>query len=126
MARPKRSGDWVPVTARVDAETARRLRVAAAKRGTTMGRIMDELVLAHLPPIEDPTPTRAKTPSRPATYTIERLKADMDRLGINQSALGRALGVTARAISEWFERGQVPAQRQQAIAKALAELRKKP
>lgn len=125
MARPKRDGDWVPVTARLDVEAAKRLRVAAATQGTTAGRILDELILSHLPSVT--SGGRPMKPARPSgsPLTIDRLRTEMDHLQINQTDLGRAVGVTPRAVSEWFERGKVPPGRQAAVAKALAAFRTK-
>ncbi|MBS0174483.1 MAG: helix-turn-helix transcriptional regulator [Nitrospira sp.] len=126
MARPKRDGDWVPLTARVDAESARRLRVAAATRGTTAGRILDELILGNLPAVAGGRPVaRESRPPRVAA-SIERLRTEMDRLGLSQSDLARGLGISPRAVSGWFQLGAVPAQRHQAIAAFLANQRKKP
>lgn len=123
MARPKRQGDWVPVTTRMDAGAAKRLRVAAAKRGITMGRLLDELVLAHLPPVDAAAPRKraAPEPTSTSTYSVETLRREMKRHGLNQSDLARSLGISPRAVSEWFERGSVPDQRQAAIRRVFME-----
>ena len=109
MARPRRESEWAPITARLSVDAARRLRVAAARRGTTSGKILDELILAGLPPADPLPPPRPTHP--PAAMTIETLHQGMGRLGLTQSDVARALAITPKAVSEWFERGKVPAQR---------------
>jgi len=119
MVRPKREGEWAPITARLSVDAARRLRVAAARRGTTQGRILDELILAALPPA-DPLPIMDSA-KRSDALTIELLKSEMQRLSLSQSALARGLDVTSKSVSEWFERGRIPEQRQDAIRRELAK-----
>lgn len=117
MARPKRIGEWAPLTVRLSVDAARRLRVAAAHRDTTPGRILDDLIFAALPPVE---PKTAMAPAhRSAPLTAESLQRKMVRLGLSQSALARALGITPKSVHEWFERGRIPAQRQDAIQREL-------
>jgi hypothetical protein len=97
--------------------------VAAARQGTTQGRILDALILTHLPP--DPLPDRA-VPTRAVRppLTASELRQEMDRLGITQTALALHLGITQKAVSEWFERDRVPPQRVGTVAKFIAEARK--
>lgn len=123
MVRPRRGSEWVPITARLDPDASRRLRVAAARQGTTQGRILDALILTHLPP--DPLPDRAapaRTERRP--MTARELREEMDRLGITQTALAQWLGITQKAVSEWFERDRIPPQRMETVARFLTEARK--
>lgn len=126
MVRPKREGDWVPITARLDPDASRRLRVAAARRGTTQGRILDELILAYLPaadPLPEPTRmVRKRDDSVP--ITVQALKREMASLGISQTALADSLGLNQKSVNEWFLRDRVPQQRVPAIRRALEELRK--
>ena len=117
MARPRRESDWAPITARLSVDAARRLRVAAARRGTTQGKILDELILRALPPA-DPLPSPPPMTSL-SGLTIEALRRGMERQGFNQSDVARALGITPKAVSEWFERGQVPPQRWPALRRLL-------
>lgn len=119
MARPKRDDEWVPVTVRMAASAALRLRVAAAKRGVNQGRILDELVLANLPAVEGAPGKKASAP-----WTIERLERELDACGANQSTLAREIGISSRAVNEWFSRGRIPAERQEAVQKAIQALRK--
>jgi hypothetical protein len=42
-----------PLTARVSAEAARRLRVAAALENLSTGQLLDRLLLTHLPPLTE-------------------------------------------------------------------------
>lgn len=123
MVRPKRDGDWVPITARLDPDAARRLRVAAARRGTTQGRLLDELILAHLPPAE-PLPAPAPRPKAASgVLTAEGLRREMARLRLTQTELAKRLLITQKAVSEWFERGRIPAQRVESVEKILAAVR---
>lgn len=123
MVRPRRDGDWVPITARLDPDAARRLRVAAARRGTTQGRLLDELILAHLPPA-DPLPSPAPRPKvESSVLTAEGLRREMARLGLTQAFIAARLMITQKAVSEWFERGRIPAQRVEAVEKILASAR---
>lgn len=117
MARPKREDDWSPITARLSVDAGRRLRVAAARRGTTPGRILDELILAALPPA-DPLPRTAVKAADPVT--IEWLKDQMAHTGRNQSDLARALSVNPKSVSDWFTHGRVPAQRWRALRRLMA------
>lgn len=121
MARPRRESEWAPITARLSVDAARRLRVAAARRGTTQGQILDELILAALPPADPLPPPRFV--SEPAGMTIETLRKDMERVGLNQSDLARALDITPKAVSEWFQRGKVPPQRWPDLRRLLAKHR---
>lgn len=119
MARPRRESEWAPITARLLVDAARRLRVAAARRGTTQGQILDELILGGLPPA-DPLPPPHPVPA-PAGMTIETLRRGMERLGLNQSDVARALEISPKAVSEWFERGKVPTQRWRDLRHLLAK-----
>jgi len=123
MTRPKRDGDWVPLTARLDANAGRRLRVAAAKRGTTQGRILDELIFANLPPVDLELPNRKHSGEQ--EISADWLRQEMGRIGLTQAALAAAFGITPKSVSEWFERGHVPPQRIEGVRKALAAARKR-
>ncbi len=118
MARPRRESEWAPITARLSVDAARRLRVAAAIRGTTQGRILDELILRELPPAE-PLPIHRSTAGL-KEITIELLRKEMDRVGMNQSELARSIGISPKAVSEWFERDRVPDQRWSELRRILS------
>lgn len=124
MVRPKRGDDWVPLTVRLHPDAARRLRVAAARRGITQGRLLDEILLAHLPPA-DPLPAPAVRPRReePPPLTADGLRREMTRLGITQSALAQALAINQTSVSDWIRRGAVPLKRHEAIRRFLATAR---
>lgn len=123
MARPKREGEWVPVTTRMDADAARRLRVAAAKRGVNMGNLLDELVFENLPAV-DPEPAAGRRPgSQEKPWDITRLGREMEKSGISQSELARGIGIRPRAISDWFERGKIPSARQGEVQMVIARIR---
>ena len=105
------------------AVAACRLRVAAARRGTTQGRILDELILANLPPA-DPLPTPdVRRAGQTEPFTPETLKQEMARYGVSQAALAAALGLNQKSVNEWFLRGRIPQQRQAEIRRALADYR---
>lgn len=123
MARPKREGDWIPVTTRMDADAARRLRVAAAKRGINMGTLLDELVFEHLPSVEPEKVGSRQAEPTVTVWDIARLGREMESSGISQSDLGRAIGIRPRAISDWFERRKIPPARQQEVQKVIADIR---
>lgn len=119
--RPKRGDDWVPLTVRLEPDAARRLRVAAARRGITQGRLLDEILLATLPPADPlPAPVRQRLEGEPPPLTAAILRREMARLGITQAALAIHLGITQKSISEWFEKNRIPAQRIDAVGKFLA------
>lgn len=119
MARPKREDEWVPVTVRMAASAALRLRVAAAKRGVNQGRILDELVLANLPPVEGAHGPKPLTP-----WTIERLQRELDVREASKPTLAKELGISLRAVNDWFARGRIPAERQEAVQKVIQSLRR--
>ena len=119
MARPRRESEWAPITARLSVDAARRLRVAAARRGTTQGKILDELILGGLPPADPLLPPHSV--HAPMGMTIDILRQGMERLGLNQSDVARTLEITPKAVSEWFERGKVPAQRWRDLRHLLAK-----
>ncbi|MBI3130465.1 MAG: hypothetical protein HYZ13_03820 [Acidobacteria bacterium] len=121
MARPKREDEWVPVTVRMAASAALRLRVAAVKQGRNQGRILDDLVMAHLPPVQG-----APTKKAPTAWTIERLQRELDACGANQSMLARELGISSRAVNNWVGNGSIPIGRQEEIQDAIRRLRKHP
>ena len=110
----------MPLTVRLDPDAARRLRVAAARRGITQGRMLDEILIANLPPA-DPMPATAPQgkPERPA-LTAKGLKKELTRLGITQAALAAHLRISAKAVSEWFERDRIPVQRMGAVMEFLS------
>ena len=125
MARPRRESEWAPITARLSVDAARRLRVAAARRGTTQGKILDELILGSLPPA-DPLPMPPTSmPGNPTAMTIDELRQGMDHRGLNQSKLAERLSITPKAVSEWFERGTIPPQRIPALRRILSSNPKK-
>lgn len=120
MARPRRQSDWAPITARLSVDAARRLRVAAARMGTSPGKILDDLILKNLPDA-DPLPKASEASSRPAgVFTISDLEAGMRRCGMNQSDVARGLGISPKAVSEWLERQKVPAQRWDTLRRLFA------
>lgn len=125
MARPKRQEEWIPVTARVSTDSARRLRVSAARRGIPPGQVLDELIQAGLPP--DPITKSFTHPSRPRrvldSWTTERLALEMEHLGLSQAGLSRELGISQKAVNAWFLRGQIPPLRQADLHRTLARLR---
>lgn len=124
VARPKRETEWAPLTARLDLDASRRLKVAAAKRGMTQGRILDELILANLPPVDPaPAPKRGVAHPERGGVTAEWLRAEMHRLGVSQASLAEALTITQKSISEWFARGAVPTARHGGIRAHLAAVR---
>ena len=110
----------MPLTVRLDPDAARRLRVAAARRGITQGRLLDEILLANLAPA-DPMPAAAPQgkPGPPA-LTAKVLKKELVRLGITQAALATHLGISPKAVSEWFERDRIPVQRVGAVKEFLS------
>lgn len=111
------------MTARMDADAARRLRVAAAKRGIYMGALLDELVFENLPPVEPELEGVGPAKARVRAWDIDRLGQEMARSGISQSDVARELDITPRAVSEWFERGKVPTARQREIQEAIRRIR---
>ena len=124
MVRPKRGDDWVPLTVRLAPDAARRLRVAAARRGITQGRLLDEILLAHLPPADPlPSPEARRHPDG-EPLTAEGLRREMGRLGLTQAALAEVLKIGQKSVSEWFSRGRIPLQRHETIRKILVEARK--
>jgi hypothetical protein len=98
--------------------------VAAARRGITQGRLLDEILLAALPPA-DPMPAPA-SPARAERHalTASGLKKELTRLGITQAALASHLKISPKAVSEWFERGRVPVQRMESVMGFLSDARK--
>lgn len=54
-----------------------------------------------------------------ARAIIQRVKARMVELGINQVELAAAVSVTSAAVSNWFSRGAIPPAKYQAVAMAL-------
>jgi plasmid stability protein len=116
----------VPLTVRLDPDAARRLRVAAARRGITQGRLLDEILVAALPPA-DPMPTPA-SPARTVrpTLTAKGLRQELTRLGLTQAALAVHLRISAKAVSEWFERDRIPVQRMDAVIQFLRARRAGP
>ncbi len=124
MARPKRDECWLPLTVRLDARSASRLRIYAAIHNVPQGKVLDRLIMDHLPPV-DPTPTSVSDAARPerVSVTSEWLRGEMRRLGISQAVLADALGITQKSVSEWFMRGAVPTARHDAIRAHLASVR---
>lgn len=126
MVRPKRGDDWVPLTVRLHPDAARRLRVAAARRGITQGRLLDEILLATLPPADPlPIPVRRRPESEPPPLTADGLWREMARLGITQAALAAHLGINQKSVSEWGKRGAIPRQRHEAIQRFLVDARQR-
>lgn len=123
MARPKRESDWSPITARLSVDSGRRLRVAAARAGTTPGVILDRLIQAGLPPA-DPLPASAGTGTQPEPVTVEWLQAGMERLGLSQAALARAAKVNPKSVNDWFARGRVPVARWPVLRRLLSARQK--
>ena len=122
MARPKRASDWAPITVRLSVEGARRLKVAAARMDRPQGQVLDDLILRHLPPADPLSPPDPRTrPASAQPLTIESVKRLMAQHGMNQSDVARALGITPKAVSEWFERGRIPTLRWPALRRLLAK-----
>ena len=119
MARPKREGDFSQLTVRLSVDSGRRLRVAAARRGTTPGRILDELILAALPPADPLPPSAAADRDAAEPLTIEWLRERMTSKGLNQSDLARALTLNPKSISDWFIQGRIPTQRWRVLRRLL-------
>ena len=123
MARPKRETEWAPITARLSLDAARRLRVAAARMDLTQGRVLDQLIMDHLPPATPLPRPKAKATAtaqaEPQPVTIEWLRRQMERTGKTQSDLAREVGITPKSVSEWFDRGKVPVQRWPTLRRIL-------
>jgi len=118
MGRGPRKDEWEAITARISPDSARRLRIAAARRGVTTGVVLDEVIQATLPADRQPA-FRPVNTSGADNRTIHFLKREMVRLGLSQSALSRLLGITQKAVNLWFQKGNVPEVRWDAILKAL-------
>lgn len=128
MARTKRQEEWIPITARVSVDSARRLRVSAARRGVPSGQVLDELIQAGLEP--DIAPSRkapaSSAPDRnPNPWTVEDVVRTLADLGLSQSAFARVLGLSQKAVNNWILNGKIPPQRQAGIHRAMDKLRGK-
>lgn len=129
MARMKRQEEWIPITARVSVDSARRLRVTAARRGVPSGQVLDELIQAGLEPDVTPIP---KPPSKTAKtkahdlWTVDRLTRTLEDLGSSQASFARLLGLSQKAVNNWILNGRIPPQRQASIHQAMDTLQKKP
>lgn len=118
-------GRKVPITVRISADSAVRLRVHAARRGITTGRALDEILQATLP-----AERSARGPAvhaKPATlWTASRLAKALEELGVNQAEFARAMNLSPKAVNHWFLRGgEIPAKRHGQIDKVVADLRRK-
>lgn len=125
MARPKRQEDWIPITARVSTDSARRLRVNAARRGIPPGQVLDEIIQASLPPDPIPMPP-GKVPrlrKTPEPWTVDGLATEMEKLGLSQAALSRELKLSQKAVNAWFLRGQIPPLRQAELHRVMSRLK---
>lgn len=126
----KRQEEWIPITARVSVDSARRLRVTAARRGVPSGQVLDELIQASLEPDVAPIPKPPQKAGRaqvPDPWTVERLTRTLDDLGSSQAALARLLDLSQKAVNAWILNGRIPPQRQAGIHRAMDTLRgKKP
>lgn len=120
-----KENERVPITVRISADSAVRLRVHAARRGITTGRALDEILQATLP-AEHPSRGPA-APTKPATsWTAPRLAKALEDLGVNQAEFARAMKLSPKAINHWLlGDGEIPAKRHGEIDKALADLRGK-
>lgn len=123
MGRPSRKDEWEPITARVSPDSAKRLRIAAARRGVTTGVVLDEVIQAVLPPDHPPQPIWPVPPrassSAPIKWTVSALKREMERRGIGLEELASRLSLSSRTISAWFNAGQIPDQRHSQISQVL-------
>lgn len=123
MGRGPRKEEWEAITARVSPDSAKRLRIAAARRGVTTGIILDEVIQATLPADKQPEfrPANATGTDR---HSIHYLKREMIRLGLSQGALSRLLGITQKAVNLWFQKGNVPEARWKTILESLEKVMK--
>jgi len=130
VARMKRQEEWIPITARVSVDSARRLRVTAARRGVPSGQVLDELIQTGLAPDVAPIPKPLQKSGRAQAldpWTVERLTRTLEDLGSSQAALARLLDLSQKAVNNWILNGRIPPQRQASIHRAMDTLRgKKP
>lgn len=126
MARPKLKEDWIPITARISADSARRLRVFAARKGIPTGRILDQLVQECIPPDQGPSQSLnvLRTPTEKQVLTIAALSSELEDLGLSQSQLAKLLGLSQTSVNGWFRRGNIPAQRRGEVRRVLAACRR--
>jgi hypothetical protein len=109
-------------------DSARRLRVTAARRGVPSGQVLDELIQARLEPDipSSERPHRETGPGQPprpwTTKLLVRMLADLD---LTQSAFARELGLTQKAVNNWIHNGRIPIGRQADIDQAVNKLRGK-
>lgn len=133
MPRPKRPQLLYTLTVRIDAECAHALRMEAARRPTTQGRLLEELILAHYQVAASPAAGPDLTPQssgskephiRPSTpEELDALKARMDRAHISYAAIGREFNITGDAVREWFGRGRnIPQARRSELEAILCRL----
>lgn len=127
MARRKRQEDWIPITARVSVDSARRLRVTAARKGIPAGQVLDELIQAALEP-DGPHTSGGKRPS-PQTqsadsWTSEKLGRALRELEMSQSEFARQLGVAQKTVNTWILSGKIPSARQPELDRLMERLLK--
>jgi hypothetical protein len=124
----KRQEDWIPITARVSVDSARRLRVTAARKGIPAGQVLDELIQAGLEP-DGPPPRRAKaTPiatTNLVSWTSKRLAHALAELDLSQAAFARHLGVAQKTVNNWILSGRIPIVRHADIDRLVDKVRKR-
>lgn len=127
VARPKLKEDWIPITARISADSARRLRVFAARKGIPTGRILDQLVQECIPPDQGPSQSLRVLRTSPGKQelTIAALTSELEDLGLSQSQLAKLLGLSQTSVNGWFRRGNIPPQRRSEVRRALVTYRER-